>query len=57
MPECVADLSHPRVRMVIGLAYAQSAVEDAQRGDTRSAQQKVRQAGDTLQYLAPTKRE
>jgi len=51
LPDCVSDLSHPGVRLVIGLAYTRAAVEDAQRGDVRKAQQKVRQARSTLETL------
>jgi hypothetical protein len=51
LPDCVSDLSHPGVRLVIGMAYAQAAVEDARRGDVRQAQQKVRQARSTLEAL------
>lgn len=48
LPACVADLSLPRVRLIIGLAYAQTALEDVTNGDSRAALQRISQARMTL---------
>jgi hypothetical protein len=50
LPDCIADLSDPRMRLLMGLAYSQSAVETA-KNDVRGALVKVRQARSTLQEL------
>jgi hypothetical protein len=61
LPDCVADLAHDDVRLLIGLAYARSAAEECVKGDVRSALQNVRRAQDNLEVLieagAPASRE
>jgi tetratricopeptide (TPR) repeat protein len=48
MPDSIADLSDARVRLVIGLGYAQSSLDEISNGDLRLAQKRVRQARATL---------
>lgn len=50
MPDCVADLSNPQVRLLIGLAYAQSAADDGLK-KSREALVKIRQARNALEPL------
>lgn len=51
LPESVADLSNPAVRLQIGLSYAHAATDAVQRNDTRQAQLRIRQALDNIQGL------
>jgi hypothetical protein len=51
LPAAVADLEDPRVRLLIGLAYAAQVVEAAAREDTRKASQELQRARSTLSAL------
>jgi hypothetical protein len=51
LPDCVADLSNPQVRLIIGLAYTIAAADDCVKGNMRAALQKIRQAQDNLEAL------
>ncbi|HYH67193.1 MAG TPA: hypothetical protein VD866_21030, partial [Urbifossiella sp.] len=51
LPECVADLADPHVRLLIGLAYAASTAAAAAADDIRNAVQKAKQARATLEVL------
>jgi tetratricopeptide (TPR) repeat protein len=53
LPACVADLSVPKVRLILGAAYALAATEDVTKGRVRSAVQRIRQAYGTLEFLVP----
>lgn len=48
LPACVEDLSHPEVRLIVGLAYARLAADTS---DSRAAERLVRQARDMLSDL------
>ncbi|MBI2298166.1 MAG: hypothetical protein HYU66_04310 [Armatimonadetes bacterium] len=51
LPDCVADLAHPRVRQVVGLAYGCAAADAGAQGRMREALTLTRQARAHLQPL------
>ena len=51
LPSSVADLADPAVRLIIGFAYARSAISNYADGDIHSSLQKVQQARATLAEL------
>jgi hypothetical protein len=57
MPDCVADMSHPHVRLLVALGYARAAADDHKRGNVRAALQKARQAAENLEALVGAKQD
>jgi hypothetical protein len=55
LPDCVADLSDPRARLVTGLAYAHAAAEDIGKQRVRPALDKVRRARASLEPMLPAR--
>lgn len=51
LPDCVADLTDTRARLLIGLAYARSAADDSLKRQLRSALRRIDQAQGTLDDL------
>jgi len=55
LPDCVADFSDPRARLVTGLAYAHAAAEDIGKQRMRPALDKVRRARTNLEPVLPAR--
>ncbi|MBI4602186.1 MAG: hypothetical protein HY721_09520 [Planctomycetes bacterium] len=51
LPACVADLADPRVRLLIGLAYARETAESVVKGDLAKAREGERKARSALQEI------
>ncbi len=55
LPQCVADIADPRVRMIIGLAYARLSAAQAARGKIHKAVTTMRRARGTLEPMVNKK--